>query len=63
MRAGAILEIGLRVGVISLNIIPQHVLLTIFLSFYQRRVLNPLQEALSAVFCSKLRLIHHVRLV
>ena len=61
--SGAILEIGLWVGVIPQNIIPRHVLLTIFDSFYQRRVLNPLQGALSAVFYTNLRLIHHVILV
>ena len=59
----AILEIGLRVGVIPLNIIPRHVVLSIFLSVYQQRVLHPLQEALSVVVCLKLRLIHLVRLV
>ena len=61
--AGAILEVILRVGVIPINGTPRHVLLTIFLSFYRRRVLNPLQGALCDVFCSKLCLIHEARLI
>ena len=63
MYPGAILEICLRVGVISLNVTPRHVLLTIFLRLYSPRVQMPVQGALSAVFCTKLRLIHRVRLV
>ena len=60
---GAILEIGLRVGVIPFTVTSGHVLLTIFVSFYSQRVQKPLQVALSEVFCTKLRLIHHVKLV
>ena len=61
--SGAILEIGLRVGVILYNVISGHVLLTMFVSFYSQRVQKPLQGALSEVFCTKLCLIHHVKLV
>ena len=50
-------------GVIPLKVTPRHVLLIIFLSFYRPRVLNPLQGALCDVFCSKLCLIHHTRLI
>ena len=47
-----------RVGVIPVNVTLRHVLLPIFLSFYLRRVQKPLKGALSAVFCTKIRLIH-----
>ena len=60
---GAILEISLRVGVIPFNVTSGHVLLTTFVSFYSLRVQKPLQRALSEVFCTKLRFIHHVKLV
>ena len=46
----------------SLNVTPRHALQTIFLSFYSQRLLKSLQETLPAVFWTKLRLIHHVRL-
>ena len=62
-NTGAILEIRLSVGVIPLNATPLHILLTIFLRFYSRRVQMPLWRALSAVFCTKLRVIYWVRLV
>ena len=62
-NTGAILEIRLRVGVTPLNATPLHILLTIFLRFYSRRVQKSLRRALSAVFCTKLRLIYRVRLV
>ena len=61
--AGAILEIGLRVGVIPLNMTSRHVLLINFLIFYSWRVQKPLQRTLPAIFCTKLRLINCVRLV
>ena len=63
LGSGAILGIGLRVGVIPLSITPRHCLPIIFLSFYSWRVKKPVQRALYAVFCTKLRLIQHVRLV
>ena len=61
--SGAVLEISLRVGVIPFNFTPLLLLLTIFVSSYSRWAQKPLQGALSAVFCAKLRLIHRVRLV
>ena len=74
--SGAILEISLRVGVIPFtvtsvtcyctsvtSVTSGRVLLTIFVSFYLQRLQKPLQVALSEVFCTKLRLIHHVKLV
>ena len=57
-NTGAILEIRLSVGVIPLKATPLHILLTILLRFYSRRVQKPLRRALSAVFCKKLRLIY-----
>ena len=62
-KPGAILEIGLRVGVIPFNVTSGHVLLTIFVSFHSLRGQKPLQGALSEVFCTKLRLAHNVKLV
>ena len=62
-KSGAILEIGLRVGIIPPNMTPQHLLLTIFLSLYSQRVQKPVHGASSAVFCTKLHLIHRVRFV
>ena len=47
----------------SPNVTSHHVLLTILLNFYSRRVQKPLQGALSAVFCTKFRQIHRIRLV
>ena len=58
---GAILEIGLRVSVIPLNVTPQPVLLTLFLGFYSQRVQKPLQRTSTAVFCTKLHLMHRHR--
>ena len=55
-QTGAILEIGLRVGVIPL-------LPTLQPGFYSQRVQKPLQRTLPAVFCTKLRLIHRLKLV
>ena len=60
---GAILEIGLRVGVIPLNVTPQVIFLTNFLSLYLQRVERPFQRTTSAVFCTKHRLNHCVKLV
>ena len=60
---GAILEIGLTAGVIPLKVTPRQVLVTIFLSFYSRRVQKPLQRNWTTVFYTNLRLIHRVRLV
>ena len=58
---GAILEIGLRVGVIPFNVTSGHILLTIFVSFHSLRGQKPLQGALFDLYCTKLRLIHHVK--
>ena len=55
-KAGTILEISLRVGVIPLNVTPQVIFLTNFLSLYLQRVEKPFQRTLSAVFCTKHRL-------
>ena len=60
VSAGAILEIGLRVGVILLNVPSPHVVLTIFLSFYPQRVQRPLHGALSAVILIKLSFMHRI---
>ena len=56
--AGAILEIGLRVGVNPLSIAPQRILLTIFLSFHSQRVQKHIQTPLRAAFRTKLCLVH-----
>ena len=63
--SGAILETGLMVGVIPLNVTSRHVTtrLTMFLSFYSQSIQKPLQGALSAAFCTKLHLIHRLILV
>ena len=57
---GAILDIGLSVGVIPLSVSSRHVLLTIFLSFYPQGVQRPRQGALSVVIWMKLRFIHRI---
>ena len=61
--AGAILEFGLRVGGIPLNLTPRHIFLTVFLSLHSQRVQKPLRRTLSAVFCTKLRLNNCARMV